>query len=54
MELAGAIWSGCFDGLHRREVPPLRKPARSQEANAKKERRLASVGMTSFSMGAHN
>ena len=28
------------------KVPPLHKPARSQEANAKKRRRLASVGMT--------
>jgi hypothetical protein len=28
----------------RREIPPLRDPTRSQEANAKKKRRLAPVG----------
>jgi hypothetical protein len=31
----------------RREVSPLRKPTRSQEANARKKRRLAPVEMTS-------
>jgi hypothetical protein len=33
-------------GARWRRVPPLRKPTRSQEANAKKNRRLAPVGMT--------
>jgi hypothetical protein len=35
-----------YGGLDRREIPPLRRPTRSQEANAKEKRRPASVGMT--------
>jgi hypothetical protein len=34
--------------IDRREIPPLRGPTRSHRANAKKRRRLASVGMTNF------
>jgi hypothetical protein len=35
-------------GFDQASVPPLREPMRSQEANAKKRRELAPVGMTGF------
>ena len=34
--------------VHRREIPPLRPPARSQEANGSKKSRRTPVGMTVF------
>src|SRR5579871_5384619 len=37
---------GALRWIDRREVPPLREPTRSNEANAKKGCRLAPVGMT--------
>jgi hypothetical protein len=38
-------------GVDQARVPPLREPTRSQEANAKKRRGLASVGMSGFVWG---
>src|ERR1700722_10504990 len=44
--LIGSSW------IEGREIPPLRKPTRSQEANAEKRRRLAPVGMTLLGSGS--
>src|SRR5580704_6367304 len=45
--------AGCrrYQSEKRREISPLREPTRSQEANAKKRRRLASVEMTVWVVG---
>src|SRR5271155_1582780 len=38
-----ALWGA---GAQAREIPPLRRPTRSQEANAEEKSRSAPVGMT--------